>query len=252
MKSRIKFGLFALLIMVVAAGCPPTNVKQQPQSTTGTQLPRPDRILVYDFAVSPAEVELDKGLSADLMQKYKEHQGMSRTAEEIKVGHKVADAVAEELVKRIRSYGLMAERAFGLPQGKAKDLLIKGQLLSIDEGNRTERVAIGLGAGRTSVQANVQVYEMTPQGMQKVDTLRGTAKSGRKPGMGEMMGIGAIAGHLLASTVVSGALSAGTEMTSATVEADGKRLAEDIAKDLGKFFVDQGWIPPEAMKKSLL
>ena len=113
-------------------------------------------------------------------------------------------------------------------------------------------MAIGLGAGRTSVQANVQVYEMTPEGKQEVDSLRGTAKSGRKPGMGEMMGLGAIAGHLLASTVVSGALSAGTEMTSATVEADGKRLAEDIAKDLGKFFVDQGWIPPEAMKKSLL
>lgn len=38
-----------------------------------------------------------------------------------------------------------------------KDLMVKGQLLSTDEGNRTERVVIGLGAGRTSVQANVQV-----------------------------------------------------------------------------------------------
>ena len=82
-----------------------------------------------------------------------------------------------------------------------------------------------------------------------MDTLRGTAKSGRKPGMGEMMGVGAIAGHLLASTVVSGALAGTSEMTSATVEADAKRLAEKIAADLGKFFVDQGWIPAEAVKK---
>jgi hypothetical protein len=243
-------GFFIIIMLAIAFGCAPTNVKQQ--SETLTQLPRPDHILVYDFAVTPQEVELDKGLSADLMQKYLEHKGTSRSAEEIKVGHKVADALAEELVNKIRSYGLMAERAFGLPSADGKVLMVKGQLLSIDEGNRTERVAIGLGAGRTSVQANVQVYEMTPEGKQEVDSLRGTAKSGRKPGMGEMMGLGAIAGHLLASTVVSGALSAGTEMTSATVEADGKRLAEDIAKDLGKFFVDQGWIPPEAMKKSLL
>jgi hypothetical protein len=250
MKSGIKFGILALMILFVAAGCAPTNVQQE--TITAAKLPRPDHILVYDFAVTPQEVELDKGLSADLMQKYREHKGTSRSAEEIKVGHKVADALAEELVKKIRSYGLMAERAFGLPSADGKVLMVKGQLLSIDEGNRTERVAIGLGAGRTSVQANVQVYEMTPEGKQEVDSLRGTAKSGRKPGMGEMMGLGAIAGHLLASTVVSGALSAGTEMTSATVEADGKRLAEDIAKDLGKFFVDQGWIPPEAMKKSLL
>jgi hypothetical protein len=247
MNRRIKLGLLTFMVLAIAVGCGPTNVKQEKMSVT--QLPRPDHILVYDFAVSPDEVKLDKGLSADLMRKYEAHKGTSRTAEEIKVGHKVADALAEELVKKIRGYGLMAERAFGLPSAKGKVLMVKGQLLSIDEGNRTERVAIGLGAGRTSVQANVQLYEMTPEGKQEVDTLRGTAKSGRKPGMGEMMGLGAIAGHLLASTVVSGALAGGTEMTSATVEADGKRLAENIASDLGKFFVDQGWIPPEAVKK---
>jgi hypothetical protein len=41
-------------------------------------------------------------------------------------------------------------------------------------------------------------------------------------------------------------------MTSATVEADGKRLAKKVAADLGKFFVEQGWIPPEALTKSIL
>jgi len=246
MKSKIRFGLLAFIILAVAAGCAPTKVQEK--STTIAQLPKPDHILVYDFAVSPEEVKLDKGLSAELVQKYQDHQGASRTAEEIKVGHKVADAVAAELVKKINSYGLFAERAFGLPKGKGKVLIVKGQFLSIDEGNRTERVAIGLGAGRTSVQTNVQVYELTPQGMKEVDTLRGTAKSGGKPGMAEMMGVGAIAGHLLASTVVSGALAGGTEMTSATVEADGKRLANQIAKELGNFFVEQAWIPPDAVK----
>jgi hypothetical protein len=250
MKGKTKLGLVTFIVLAITIGCAPTKVQQE--DTTLTQLPRPDLILVYDFAVSPDEIKLDTGLSAELKQKYQEYKGTSRTAEEIKVGHKVADAVAEELVKKIRSYGLSAERAFGLPQGKGKVLMVKGQFLSIDEGNRTERVAIGLGAGRTSVQANVQVYELTPQGMKQVDDMRGTAKSSRKPGMGEMMGVGAIAGHLLASTVVSGALAGGTEMTSATVEADGKRLAENIAQDLGKFFVGQDWIPPEAVKKSLL
>jgi hypothetical protein len=250
MKTEIKFGLLIFVMLAIAAGCAPTNVKQE--QMTVSQIARPDRILVYDFAVSPAEVELDKGLSSDLMQKYQEHKGASRTAEEIKVGHKVADAVAEELVKKIRSYGLMAERAFGLPSGKGKILMVKGQFMTIDEGNRTERVAIGFGAGRTDVQANVQVYELTPQGMQEVDTLRGTAKSGDKPGMAEMMGVGAIAGHLLTSTLISGTVAGASEMTSATVEDDGKRLADKIAVDLGNFFIDQDWIPPDAVKKSFL
>jgi hypothetical protein len=250
MKTLTKIGLLTLMVLAMAVGCGPTKVQQE--KMTLTQLPKPDLIRVYDFAASPDEVKLDTGLSADLVQKYEEYKGTSRTAEEIKVGHKVADAVAAELVKKIRSYGLMAERGFGLPHAKGKTFMIKGQLLSIDEGNRTERVAIGLGAGRTSVQANVQVYELTPEGMKQVDDMRGTAKSGAKPGMAEMMGVGAIAGHLLTSTVVSGAVAGGTEMTSATVEADGKRLADKIAADLGNFFIDQDWIPPDAVKKSFL
>jgi hypothetical protein len=248
MKRGIQLGILTFIVIAISAGCAPTNVQQQ--STTLARLPRPDAILVYDFAVSPDEVKLDTGLSAELMQKYEQYKGASRTAEEIKVGHKVADAVANELVKKIRSYGLWADRSFGYPSGTGKVLMVKGQFLSIDEGNRTEPVAIGLGAGRTDVQANVQVYELPPQDMQQVDTLRGTARSGYKPGMAEMMGGGAVAGHLLTSTVISGVVAGGTEMTSATVEADGKRLADKIAVDLGNFFVSQGWIPPDAVKKS--
>jgi hypothetical protein len=68
--------------------------------------------------------------------------------------------------------------------------------------------------------------------------------------MGEMMGVGAIAGHLLMSTAMSGAVAGASEMTSATVEADGKRIADKIPGDLGNFFVNQAWIPPDAVKKS--
>jgi hypothetical protein len=240
--------ILGILVLAIVSGCAPSNVQQQ--NMTLTQLPRPDRILVYDFAVSPDEVKLDKGLSAELVQYYEQRKGSSRTAEEMKVGHQVANVVADELVKRIRSYGLWAERAMGYPYGQGKVLMVKGQFMSIDEGNRTERVAIGLGAGRTDVQANVQLYEITPQGMQRVDSLRGDAKSGYKPGMAEMMGVGAIAGHLLTSTLVSGALATGSEIGFATVEADGKRLADKIAQDLGNFFINQAWIPPDAVKTS--
>jgi hypothetical protein len=248
MKTGIKFGWLFVAVLAMVTGCAPTNVQQQNMALT--QLPRPDLILVYDFAVSPDEVRLDTGLSAELMQKYAQYKGSSPTAQEIKLGHKVAEAVADELVKKIRSYGLWAERGFGYPYGKGKVLMVKGQFVSIDQGNRTERVAVGLGAGRSDVQANVQVYELTPQGLKEVDTLRGTAKSGYKPGMAEMMGVGGIAGHLLVSTVVSGTVAGVSEMTSATVEADGKRLADKIAVDLGNFFVNQAWIPPDAVKKS--
>jgi hypothetical protein len=248
MKRILLLGSIILMVMAFAAGCAPTNVQQQNMALT--QLPRPDLVLVYDFAVSADEVMLDTGLSAELMQRYSQYKGEPATVQEVKLGHKVAEVVADELVQKIRSYGISAERGFGYPYGRGKVLMVKGQFVTIDQGNRTERVAVGLGAGRSDVQANVQLYELTPQGMQQVDTLRGDAKSGFKPGMAEMMGVGAIAGHLLTSTVVSGVLAGGSEMTVATVEADGKRLADKVAYDIGQFFSVQAWIPPEAVKKS--
>ncbi len=207
-----------------------------------TGLPRPDRILVYDFAVTPDEVKLDQGISADVMRYVSDSSMSARIADEIKIGHAVANAVSIALVEKLRSYGFFAERALGWPSRTGNTLLVKGQFVSIDEGNRTERALIGLGTGRTSVQAYVQLYDLTPQGMRTVDTLRADAKSGYKPGMALMMGVGGLAGNLVTSAVVSSVTTAGSEMSWATVEADGKRLANDVAKNLGQFFVTQGWI----------
>jgi hypothetical protein len=234
------FGLAALLLL---ASCGPTKVKTTEEYTG--KLPRPDRILVYDFAVSPDEVKHDTGLSAEIVRAV---EGKPRTADELKIGHAAAGALAKELVKKIQGFGLPAERAAGVPPTSGNILLVQGQLVSVDQGNRTERVVIGFGAGRTDVKANVQVYDITAEGKQKVEQLQADAKSGRKPGMALMMGAGALAGHLLTSAVVSGTVSAAGEASWETVEADARRLAKDVAKELGQFFVAQEWIPASAVK----
>ena len=56
-----------------------------------------------------------------------------------------------------------------------------------------------------------RVYEMTAEGKRKVEQMQADAKSGRKPSMAEMMGIGAVAGTLATSAAVSGAVSASGE-----------------------------------------
>ncbi|HSB86324.1 MAG TPA: DUF4410 domain-containing protein [Ilumatobacteraceae bacterium] len=237
-----------LVSLALLAGCAPTKV-QQTIETTGA-LPKPDRILVYDFAVSPDEVKLDEGLSAEIKQRYEHEQATPRTAQELKVGHTVANVVAGELVKKIQSYGLWAERAMGTPSRRGNTLLINGQFLTIDEGNRAERVVIGFAAGRTDVQADVQIYELTARGEQEVEALKASGESAAKPGMAEMMGVGALAHHLLMSTLVSGTVAGVSEAKFDTVEDDGRRMADKIAANLGQYFVSQGWIPPGAVKPS--
>ena len=55
-------------------------------------------------------------------------------------------------------------------------------------------------------------------------------------------GVGGLAGNLVTSAVASSVTTAGSELSWSTVEADGKRLANNVAKSLGQFFVTQGWI----------
>lgn len=245
-KTRLTTGLIGALALVLLAGCAPTNVQQTIESTGA--LPRPQLILVYDFAVSPDEVRLDETLAAEIKQRYEHMQNTNPTPQELKIGHTVAYVVADELVKKIQSYGLWAERALGTPSRRGNTLVIKGQLLSVNEGNRAERVLIGFSAGRTDVQANVQVFELTTGGEQQVEDLTASGESASKPGMAEMMGVGLLTHHLLTSTVVSGTVAGVSEARFDTVEDDGRRMAEKIAANLGQYFVSQGWIPPGAVK----
>ena len=113
---------------------------------------------------------------------------------------------------------------------------------AFDEGNRTERVVIGLGAGRTQVKADVQVYEGTGQGRQLIEEFETDAKSAREPGRATFVGPEALAGYAVVAAATSGGVSALDEKFRANVEADTERLAKDIAKQLKQLFIKQGWM----------
>jgi Domain of unknown function (DUF4410) len=144
----------AILGLAVLAAC--TSTQNQVETGSAT-LPRPQVVIVDTLAASPDEVTLDEGLSTEVEEAIKADRGTSRTEQELQAGRQVADAIADQLVVEIRDMGLRAERGSALPAGTQNAALIKGQLVSIDEGNRTERVIIGLGAGRSDVRTQVQV-----------------------------------------------------------------------------------------------
>ena len=232
--------LLVACLAVAALGCASTNVTSQ--SVTLGQAPKPDLVVVRNFATSPEEVSLDHSPTAVAAWKL---QGVSASSERREVGHKVADALADNLVKKIQGLGLPAERASGpIPEDGVKRVVIEGQFLAIDEGSRLERITIGLGAGKSDVRTAVQTIEILPSGSRLLDTFEITAKSGSTPGMAETMGVGAAAGHLATSAAVGVAKSVGSEAFGDDVDADARRTADKIAKVLEVYFKDQGWIVP--------
>jgi len=224
--------------LAILAAC---TSAQSTMDTAGATMPRPQVVIVERLAASPGEVQLDEGLSTEIEQSMRAQGGTSRTAQEQQAGRHVADAIADKLVVEIQDMGLSAQRGSAVPAGTQNALLIKGQLASIDEGNRTERLIIGLGAGRSDVRAEVQVYEVTPAGRRLIDTIEVDAKSGLTPGMAESMGVGGLTGHLVVATVVGAGVHVADEAIGANVVADADRAAKGIAKQLSALFAQEGW-----------
>jgi len=243
MKSSFvaRCGLVTLATLAgLALGCAPTSV-----STTWERLGptvRPQQVIVYDFAVAPGEVQLNRGLEADIVQMA---QGTAPAEDKIALGHAAARAASETLVQKLNAMGMPAVRADGMPISWAQSAVVEGQFVSLSQGNSTERDVIGLGLGRSSVQARVQLYEATPGKLEKLETFTANAESGYKPGMAETMGAGAAAGHLAVSAAVSVAGDVASEALSDSVKADAERLASKVAEQLQAYFVQQGWIPAQ-------
>ncbi len=232
MRSLAAAGVLGLL-----AAC----TQGSSQIETGTELPRPQIVVVQEFAVAPGEVQLDPGLSGTIDETLGANAGAPRSAQELQVARQVASALADKLVVEIRDLGFEAQRGEGLPPGFASGLVISGQFVSVDQGNRLERVTIGLGEGRSDVRVRAQVFDVSQQRRTLADEIEVDAKSGLQPGMAETMGAGALAGHFVASTLISGGLQVADESLGTSVVANSDRAAKGIAKQLASFFAEQGW-----------
>jgi hypothetical protein len=144
MKSSRSDIVLCLFTLLVVAGCASTKVTNRDPLVYG-QLPRPDHIWVYDFVATPADVPADSALAGQ----HSPHP-TPQTDEQIAAGRKAGAEIAAELVKEIQAMGLPAARATAQTKPQLNDLLIKGYLLSINQGDAVERVAIGFGGVRRS------------------------------------------------------------------------------------------------------
>jgi hypothetical protein len=229
------------------AACAPTDVRPVGSTYSGARLARPDVVLVRDFAVTPGEVQLDRGVSARLISAV---DGASASAQEVAVARQVVAAISAALAAEINKLGLPAQTSSAAAEAAwNRRLVVEGQVISIDQGNRTKRTMIGLGAGHSEVEADAQaLYETRGTAPRLVESFEAAAKSGRKPGLAEGLGAGMVLDRVVTSAAVSAGAAAASEVTGATVEDDGTRMGKEIARKLASFFAAQGWIPEEAAR----
>ena len=232
-RGRIGSCLFA---RVVVAGCASTKVTNR-QILVNGRIPRPDHILVYDFVATPSDVPADSALAGKTFE-----PSAPQTAEQIEVGRQLGALIAAQLVEKIRAMGLPAEQPSRGTRLQVNDVMIRGYLVSIDQGSAVERVAIGFGAGGSELKTVVEGYQMTARGLRKLGSGTVDAGGGKTPGAAlGVIGLAATANP--AGLIVSSGMKVyGEASGSSKVEGRAKATAEEIAAQLQSRFQQQGWI----------
>ena len=226
-----------VLLMALVAGCGASSeVSQRQVLSAQEQLPRPGRIIVYDILATVADVPPSASITG--------HYSLAetpQTPQEIEVGRRLGAMVADELARRIVEMGMPAERAGFGPPAQQGDVLITGQFITIDEGNRGKRVVIGFGKGGGELRTHIEGYLVTETEHRLLGSREIGTAGGKSPGL-------LVSGIITAATknpvglIANAVLTAKGEKGSESLEGAAKRTSDEMAKELRAVFEREGWI----------
>lgn len=225
----------SLVALLFAAGCATTKVTDREQLVTGP-IPKPAHIWVYDFVATPDDVPADSALAGEDLDT------TPPTAKDIEEGKKLGNQMATELVAQINQMGMPAAVASAGTKPQLNDLVIRGYLLSVNEGSAIKRVTIGFGAGKSSLSTMVEGYQMTDHGLRKLGYGEVNAGGNKSPGM--VLGVATfLATKNPAGLIINAGVQAyGEASGSDEVTGRAKATVKEIADVLKRRFTSQGWI----------
>jgi hypothetical protein len=233
-------------VLLGLANCSTEVANTSSPQLSSISLPRPQSVVVLDFAADQAKLQLDQGVRPRLQRTA---HGASALADEQAMLFVVRNSISDALVANIRRMGLPAERAAEAPLLDADTVVVRGQILDVNQGNRTRRVGVGFGAGKSDVTANVAVYYERPgTPAQLLQTYDASSNSGRKPGtaLGGALAVGRASA---VPVVLTGTTGVASERNKSPVAKEGAQLGDHVAYELGEFFVRQGWVQPSAVPR---
>jgi len=201
------------------------------------EIPKPDHIWVYDLAATAADLPADSDLN-----KYISEHDKPQTKEQIATGREVGAEVAADLVKEIRDMGMPAARPTSETKPQINDIVIRGYLISVIEGDKKKRLAIGFGSGESELKVAVEGFQVTKDGLRKLGGGSSDSTGGKAPGA-SLGVVGLVAMHNPIGLIVSTGMKEHDEKTgSSIIKGRAEDTAKEIASVLKQRFEEQGWI----------
>jgi len=230
--------VFSLLLIAgfSLAGCASTKVENR-EILVKEKLPMPAHIWVYNFAATPEDVPPDSDLAGHFSE-----PSTNQTPEMVDLGRQLGYEIASKLVEDIRQMGLPGELAIAATKPQVNDIVIRGYLVSVEEGSTGMRVVVGFGAGGSKLTTTVEGYQMTERGLRKLG--HGTLGATGNKGPGAVLGAATwvITGSPI-GLIAQGGIHLYSEASgNAGIEGRAKQTAKEIAEILKDRFKQQGWI----------
>ncbi len=225
----------ALFLVAVLTACATTSISDRQQTVVGT-IPRPNQIWVYPFAATPADVPPNSALAGQ-----SQYSG-PQTEQQIAEGRSLGAQIAGALVQEINAMGMPAAIGSAATRPQLNDIVLEGTVLSVQQGNATERVLVGFTAGESQLQVAVEGFQMTSGGLRELGSGNLDSTGNKTPGMG--VGLAAsLATHNPAGFLLSTGMKAyGEESGSNTIQGRAEAIAKKIGGVLKQRFQQQGWI----------
>jgi len=199
------------------------------------QLPKPDRVVIFDFAVNPEAIKVDQrpGIRQRVTNVTSSEDAATLAGEQVQ--NQITKDLLSTLQKRLSASGVAVEKGTRDMPISGNTIVVNGTIESIDQGHHIRREAVGLGAGASEVKTSCQVTMQTSGNKVSISEFTTDAKSGKKPGAAVTMGAGA------APDVAAGAT--GATAHKSTAEGDAVRTGSALANHIADWMKTQGWIP---------
>jgi hypothetical protein len=219
--------------LFLCAGCQSTSTGNAstapaPATANAAVVANPRPVVVHDFAFDVAQLRTDQGLMPGREGPAKRVLGNLRPEESpAQKAARFATLLSQTIAEELSALKIPASRE---PQGAplpANGLVVGGEFLEVDEGNRLRRAIVGFGSGASEVLVQVAVYDLAQSREQPI-LVYGTG-TGSKPTPGAVVSMNPYA--MAAKYVLSRNAS----------EKDVRRLGKQIAKDLAQ--VEAGGVP---------
>jgi Domain of unknown function (DUF4410) len=257
LRPRSKRVLMSLVFPAVLAGCARLSIRPQAIQPSGPviagraiaaePLP-PTEMIVRDIEVSPSSVRENGSPFHRLFSLFR--QG-SPDEHRLELGRRAAASLSKQIVKRLSKLGFNAvEIPTDTDIEKPDDaLLITGRLINANEGDRLTRVALGCGAGESSLDTEVHVFQLARGERAEVLAFTTHADSGKMPGVLPSLGAGEL--FIGTITVLAKAKSiafSGEKVYSSQIDHLATRTGDEVGRYLSQYAAREGWIPWERAK----